>query len=132
MESAHPPTLTEQDGAGQILLRGIDDWVSLAEARFVVHLANGTDVPYLDRDPVALRDATLEAMSILLDHGLARLGDLGDEFEPWDLAPADAMARVRREWWDPEKDLVPGNICWIENTTAGTELALSIEAARGT
>ncbi|MDD7939288.1 hypothetical protein PHK61_12765 [Actinomycetospora lutea] len=132
MEGPHPPTLTEQDGAAQILLRGIDDWVSLAEARFVVHLADGTDVPYRDRDPVTLREATLDAIAILLDNDLARAGALGEEFEPWNLAPDDAMSRLRREWWDPEKDLVPGNICWLENTPAGTEVGLALEAARGT
>ena len=44
--------------------------------------------------------------------------------------PIKALQRVRREWWDPERELVPGNIVWIDNTPAGDEIARAIEAAR--
>ena len=44
----------------------------------------------------------------------------------------DALQRVRREWWDPEKEMHPGSICWLDNTPAGDEVARRIEAARDT
>jgi hypothetical protein len=123
MEGPHPVALTEDDTAAKLLLRGIDDWISLDEARWAVSLVEpGT--------AEEVREATLRALALLVENGLARLGALGDEFEPWDLAPAAAMQRLRREWWDPEKELRPGNICWMENTTAGTDIARSLEAAR--
>ena len=133
MESPHPPTLTEKDGAAQILLRGLDDWISLAEVRFVMHLVERDDgVPYLERDPVALRDASLDAIAVLVENDLAHLGDVKPDFEPWPLTRDEALQRLRREWWDPEKDLRPGNICWLQNTPAGDEVARRIEAARDT
>src|SRR4051794_35144220 len=132
MEGAHPPKLSEDDGAAKILLRGLDDWVSLAEVRFLVSLAEPGDIPYLERDPVALRDASLRAITLLVEHDLARLGDVKAQFEPWPVSTKEALRRVRTEWWDPEKDLRPGNICWLANTPAGDEIARRIEAERGT
>lgn len=123
MEGPPAVELTEQDTAAKLLLRGVDDWISLDEARWAVSLVEpGT--------AEEIRESTLRALTVLVDNELARLGALGDEFQPWDLAPAAAMQRLRREWWDPERELRPGNICWMENTPAGTEIALSIEAAR--
>ena len=69
-------------------------------------------------------------MTLLIENGLARLGELKPGFVPWDLTPRRAMKRVGTEWWDPEKDLSPGNICWLENTPAGDEIARRIEAER--
>lgn len=120
-----PPTtrLTDADGAAKILLRGLDDWVSLAEARSLVSIAEpGT--------PTAVREATLRAITLLVENDLARLGELDPRFVPWPLSTEDGLRRVRREWWDPEKELVPGNIVWIDNTPAGDEIARAIEAAR--
>ena len=130
MESTHSPPLSEDDGAAKILLRGLDDWVSLAEVRFLVSLAEPGDIPYLEREPVALRDASLRAITLLVEHDLARLGDVTDRFEPWSVGTAEALQRVRTAWWDPEKDLRPGNICWLANTPAGDEVARRIEAER--
>lgn len=125
MEGPPPVELTEHDTAAKLLLRGVDDWISLDEARWAVSLVEpGT--------AEEVREATLRALSVLVDHGLARLGALGDRFQPWELTPAAAMQRLRREWWDPERQLRPGDICWFENTPTGTETALAIEAARGT
>jgi len=143
--------MTEDDGATKVLLRGTYDAVSLAEVRFLVSLAEPGDVPYLEREPVSLREASLRAIEFLVDHGLMQLGDLevvGSavpepsegprtrpppvRFEPWAMSNQEALARVRREWWDPEKNLDPGNICWLQNTPAGDEVARRIEAARDT
>ena len=124
MADTSPSELTEQDGAAQILLRGLDDWVSLAEARWLVgRVRPGT--------AVAVRQSTLDSMAYLLAHRLARLGETVPRFEPWDLTDSEALERVRRDWWDPERELVPGNVCWIDNTPAGDEVARRIEAQRG-
>jgi len=125
VEDSSPPTLTDDDGAAKILLRGQDDWVSLAEARFLVSLAE-------PGPPDAVREATLRAITLLVDHDLARLGELNPRFEPWPLSKSEGLERVRRDWWDPERDLVPGNVVWIDNTPAGDDIARSLEAARDT
>jgi hypothetical protein len=123
MEDSHPPPLTESDGAAQIILRGVDDWVSLAEAQSLVSMvAPGT--------PAEVRAATLEAIGLLVDHDLAHLGELAPRFVPWPTSKDESLRRVRREWWDPEGDLVPGMVVWIENTAKGDQVARSIEAAR--
>ena len=119
-----PPTLlTRDDGAGKILLRGLIDWVSLDEARWLVSLAE-------PGAPSSVREATLRNLKLLVDRDLVRLGDLTPRFEPWAMPAADALQRVRREWWDPEKELHPGSIVWIDNTPAGDEVARSIESAQ--
>ncbi|MEJ2888808.1 hypothetical protein [Actinomycetospora aeridis] len=123
VEDSPPPELTDDDGAAEILLRGLDDWVSLAEARSLVSLAE-------PGSPAEVREATLRAMTLLVEHDLARLGELDPRFVPWPLSKEDGLQRVRREWWDPERDLVPGNVVWIDNTPVGDEVARSIEAAR--
>jgi hypothetical protein len=125
VESSSTPALTDDDGAAKILLRGQDDWVSLAEARFLVSLAEPGSAD-------AVREATLRAIALLVEHDLARLGELNPRFEPWSLSKDEGVTRVRREWWDPERDLVPGNVVWIDNTPAGDEVARRIEAARDT
>ncbi|WP_133826982.1 hypothetical protein [Actinomycetospora succinea] len=125
--------------------------MSLAEVRFLVSLAEPDDIPYLKREPVGLREASLRAIAHLVDNGLMELGDLealpstdsrsDDEqrrrpppvrFRPWPLDNQKALERVRREWWDPERELDPGNICWLQNTPSGDQVAERIEAARGT
>ena len=143
MEGPHPATLTDDDGAAQILLRGIDDWVSLAEARSLVSMVE-------PGRPTEVHEATLRAITLLVEHELILLGDLVAiapmapapeggrmrpppvRFDPWPVDGEAALTRIRREWWDPERDLDPGNICWLQNTPAGDEIARGIEAARGT
>lgn len=123
MESSPPPKLTDEDGAAKILLRGLDDWVSLAEARSLVSLAE-------PGPPAEVREATLRAIALLVENDLAQLGELDPRFVEWPLSKEDGLQRVRREWWDPDRDLVPGNIVWIDNTSAGDDIARAIEAAR--
>lgn len=124
MENSPSPALTERDSAGKLLLRGLDDWVSLDEARWAVSLVEPGSA-------AEIREATLRAMAVLVENGFARLGALSPGFVPWSLPPAEALRRVRTTWWDPEAELRPGNVCWIENTPAGDEVARRIEAARG-
>ena len=90
--------LTAEGGAGKILLRGLIDWVSLDEARWLVARAEPSDVPFLERDPTALRESSLAAIAALVEQGLARLGDVRPRFEPWDLSTEAALERLRREW----------------------------------
>ncbi|GLZ45908.1 hypothetical protein Acsp06_20930 [Actinomycetospora sp. NBRC 106375] len=141
--------MTEDDGAAKVLLRGLYDAVSLAEVRFLVSLAEPDDVPYLEREPVALREASLRAIDLLVGRGLVELGDVVAvaavppesedgrrtgpppvRFEPWPLSNEEGLERIRREWWDPERDLDPGNVVWLQNTSTGDEVARAIEAAR--
>ena len=117
------PQLSAENGAGKILLRGLIDWVSLAEARWLVSLAEpGT--------PAEVREATLRAITLLVEHDLVRLGETTPRFEPWRLSQEDGLQRVRREWSDPEQELRPGNIVWLDNTPAGDDVARAIDAAR--
>ncbi|MEJ2862788.1 hypothetical protein [Actinomycetospora flava] len=135
-------------GVAEILLRGLYDAVSLAEVRSLIGFADPSDVLHLEREPVALRDASLAAIAFLLEHRLMEVGDLvvvepatpapgapkrppPVRFEPWPVDGETALTRIAREWWDPERDLDPGNICWLQNTPAGDEAARQIEAARG-
>ena len=70
----HSPAMTEDDGAAKVLLRGSDDAVSLAEARFLVSLAEPGGVPTSSR-PVALREASAAGDRVRLDSWM-QLGDL--------------------------------------------------------
>ncbi|MFC5137041.1 hypothetical protein ACFPK1_02260 [Actinomycetospora rhizophila] len=99
--------------------------MSLDEARWLVGVHESGSA-------ADLRAATIAVLTSLVTRGLAELGDLRPRFEPWSSTAEDALARVRREWWDPEQELRPGNVCWVQNTPAGDEIAHAIEAARGT
>lgn len=105
----------------KILVSGLDDWVSLAEARSLVQVARGT------LDDHGLRAETLAVVSHLLTEGLVRPGTLSDRFSAWDDDADDAVERIAEGWDDADGWLYS---VWFENTARGNELARS--AANGT
>jgi len=108
-----------------ILLWGLEDWVDLGFARQYVSDEIGAVTTG------ELREQTLTVVSSLLDAGLMVAGDLrATGFTPWPLEPAAAVARLRKEWIDPEVTLHSGDLCWLQITEAGEALARRMRAER--
>ena len=82
----------------------------------------------------ALREATCVAITLLAGARTSpRLGGSSNpRFEPWSLSKDEGLRASVASGGTPRSDLVPGNICWLDNTPAGDEVARRIEAARDT
>ncbi|WP_433802592.1 hypothetical protein [Actinomycetospora sp. CA-084318] len=115
MTSYNDPTV-------KILASGLDDWVSLAEARSLVQVAHG------DLDDRALRSETLAVVGRLLADGLVRPGTLSDRFSAWDLGD-DALQRIAEGWEDADASDWLYSV-WLENTEPGNAVARSIPDRR--
>ena len=101
----------------EVLVRGLADYVSAAE---VIDLGRETrDEPAGD----SLRSA-VGVVSRLIDNNLVVAGDLWDDFMPWDCSADEAIGRIAHEWTAKADPFVlPGEIFWLELTSAGEEIA---------
>ncbi len=118
---------------GDILTDGLVDDVGAYWIAAVVR-RNGAS------DPTAVRSAAIAVIRRVLESGLMRIGDINVlsvpqqgsvlrpvAFRQWTESPAEAVARVEREWdgavaplgWYPE----PGALCWLVNTESGDAMA---------
>jgi hypothetical protein len=98
----------------ELLLRGLDDWLQLAEVVFVV----GSADPALSKDEKKVR--TLEVVSEMLDGGLVEAGDVtADGFVSWRLSPTMAINTIIDRWSRLEDLPGIGEVCWLANTPAG-------------
>ncbi|WP_018331834.1 hypothetical protein [Actinomycetospora chiangmaiensis] len=107
-----------EDPTTKILVSGLDDWVSLAEARSLVQVARGNLHDH------ALRAETLSVVSRLLADGLVRPGTLSDRFSAWDDDAERAVERIAEGWDDADADDWLYSV-WFENTASGNDLARS-------
>lgn len=105
----------------ELLVRGLDDWIDLAEVVWVVRSSG------LAKTKIEIVDRSLEVIRILLAKGYANIGEVVDKdglcFNPWSNAAEDAVARIRRLWQAADQPLRPGDICWLENTPLGDQVA---------
>ena len=114
----------------EVLQRGLDDWLYLAEVAGVVrsHLVspNTADVML----------ATIGAVEELLSKGLVLVGDLvrsGNQlrFQPWEVSVAAAVDEIEKRWLKYGNPIGPdgaNDVCWISNTQEGDELGRRYQA----
>ena len=105
------------DPRREILLSGLDDWVSLAEARSLVQESLPPAATARD-----VRSRTLSVVDGLLRDGLMDAGQLRPRFIAWNGAPDDVLQRIAGEW-PAEDEVRVGEICWLASTPAGKALA---------
>jgi hypothetical protein len=112
--------------AEAILVSGLEDWVHLAEVAWLAKSEGGA----LTKEE-GIRMA-LPTFRELLEKRLSGIGDVSDGgFIEWDLAIDEALERVRAEWEALDRDLWPGDICWLANTAEGNRRAKQILETRG-
>ena len=106
-------------GIGEdLLVRGLDDWVHLAEVAWVVKSANTSANEH------ELVEESLKVIRGLLAEGFAEIGDVTDGgFFEWNVPIEVAIDRVWREWTGLDHDLLQGDVCWLANTELGNERA---------
>lgn len=57
-----------------------------------------------------VRTATVALVREALRRRLLVVGSPGDEFEPWNVSPDDAIDRIARGWRELERDPRPGEV----------------------
>lgn len=101
----------------EILAEGLDDWVMLIS---IVRSAESRR----SLDQEAARKLAMDLVAELVEGGWMVPGDLeGTGFRPWELAPADAVARIAREWDEADGDAMHHVIAWFDNTEKGNSRA---------
>lgn len=109
-----------KDPREEILLSGLDDWVSLAEARSLVQEFLPGTAPSEE-----VRSATLSIIGDLLRDQLMEAGQLRPRFVAWVGTPDDVLHRIASEW-SPGEEIWVGKICWLASTLAGKAVALRL------
>lgn len=102
-----------------VLVEGLDDYVGLWELAKQVRRAE----PDVTSDEV--RQGVLAGLEPLLTSGYVQAGQLTEEggFDPWPLAPAEALRRIDAEWRQLDGDPNIWEICWFRNTERGDRIA---------
>lgn len=118
MEGA--PHMTSYDDLSpldQLLVAGLDDWISLVELR-------GHASEDADSDDVA-KGKAMALIRTVLGEGLMLAGDYDDSgFISCGLESQDAAAWIERTWSEFGDDLLPGDVCWFGLTERGAERAM--------
>jgi hypothetical protein len=104
-----------------LVARGVDDWVYAAE---ILDIASRCELDALDDR----RAVAIGLVAEVLIGGLMEAGTVSkDGFTAWACSPADAVARVAREWLSRAHPLVmPGEIVWLNTTPRGRELGEAV------
>lgn len=116
---------TKDQIAAEVLQRGLDDWVDLAEVAGVVRSHSASP------DAADVMRPTIGVVEELLNKGLVRMGDLvgsGNQirFQPWEVGVRAAVDEIERRWLEyggPHAQDSGNLVCWISNTQEGDELA---------
>ena len=111
----------------EVLVEGLDDYVGIWEFAWLLRSRH----PDISVD--AVREAALDRISRLVEHGLMVPGRLLDEggFDPWPSSPADCVERIRVEWGALGRDPEIGDICWLSSTSQGEIVARQISSDGG-
>jgi hypothetical protein len=105
-----------------LVARCVDDWVHDAEVWGEIARRAGLSAE--DRLPIAIG-----VITVALLRGLVIAGDVMGGFQPWDLSPSESAAAIADRWLPLEDPAVlPGDICWLCNTSAGEELGRAVLA----
>jgi hypothetical protein len=108
----------------ELLVRGLDDWMLLAEVAEVVSeetLTQGED----------LVKAVIDVLHTMIESKLVVIGSMDQNgFTPWDESIEVSLTRVRREWQPPGRLLGIGEVCWLSTTLEGDRLAKEVVRRR--
>jgi hypothetical protein len=106
----------------ELLGRGLDDWVSLAEVVGLVRQA----VPQVNEED--LQENCVALIRDVVDAGLMTLGEVSDGgFFEWQEPLDEAIGRIR-EAWDTKPETEWWFACWLANTPAGDSRARSLNS----
>lgn len=98
----------------ELLARGEDDWVMAAEVAWIAKSLGDAE----SEDDV--RRLGTRLVRDVLEDGLMRIGTVTDGgFLEWDETPAEAAARVEREWAALGRSPEMGELFWLMNTPQG-------------
>jgi hypothetical protein len=79
----------------------------------------------LDRDQVMA--SALQLLDRLLTDGLIRVGDMAQTgFTPWSTSTDAILVRIRTAWLTLDRQVGPGNVCWIEATRDGRAMGEAV------
>jgi hypothetical protein len=105
-----------------VLARGMDDWLHLAE---FVSIAKRTRV----NGPEALRALALGLIAEVVCEGLMVPGDADEAgFHPWTLTPGDAIQRIVQGWSEDNLYPTPGSVAWFKLTPDGEKVGQGVLA----
>lgn len=107
----------------EILVAGLDDWLSFAEVNRYVSVALGVSV---DEDAF---EATMGVIAELLTNLLIEVGEMGgysSRFVPWMESKEALLTKIRNRYTEtvPFTGIRPGDVCWISLTAKGRERAV--------
>ena len=76
---------------------------------------------YAGPAPDEFKETVLGVLSDLLEEGLLVAGFPSGrlDFTPWEMPPAEAVARIRREWDELGRDPTIAEIAWFDITDKG-------------
>lgn len=84
----------------------------------------------LDRDQVMA--SALQLLDRLLTDGLIRVGDMTETgFSPWSTSTDATLVRIRTSWLTLDRQVGPGDVCWIEATPDGRAMGEAVLERNG-
>ena len=101
-----------------ILKRGLDDWVQMAEIVSVVRSMLGK------AEEQTVQNHTMEIIRIVIQEGLMKAGDVTQTgFHEWQVSSGEAIEIIERRWAVLGRSPKLGEICWLSNTDRGSDEA---------
>ena len=108
--------MKSQQCIDELLIRGCDDFLYLAEAWSVVKFIGGGS-------PVELQELTIDLIRVVVHQRLMEIGDVRkDGFHKWEMPIEESLGRVEREWNALGRNPSLGEICWLQITDKGRKL----------
>jgi len=99
---------------GEVLKRGLDDWIQAAEVVAVVQSIDS------EASVAEVQRVALEVIDELVCGDFMRAGDVTAEgFTEWPMTPSSACRRIRTSWNALGRLPELGEICWLANTPRG-------------
>jgi len=113
--------VTRRQPHEEILARAAHQWLDFRQVLDIVdRSARG-----LDRDQVMA--SALQLLDRLLTDGLIRVGDMTETgFTPWSTSTDAILVRIRTAWLTLDRQVGPGNVCWIEATRDGRAMGEAV------
>ena len=113
--------VTRRQPHEEILARAAHQWLDFRQVLDIVdRSARG-----LDRDQVMA--SALQLLDRLLTDGLIRVGDMTETgFTPWSTSTDAILVRIRTAWLTLDRQVGPGDVCWIEATRDGRAMGEAV------
>jgi hypothetical protein len=85
-----------------------------------------------DRDEDQVMASALQLLDRLLTDGLIRVGDMNETgFSPWSTSTDATLVRIRTSWLTLDRQVGPGDVCWIEMTPKGRAMGEAVPERSG-